>query len=359
MNIRKLKKRNAKNQYEHRVNRKYKDSLFRKIFSDRKDLLDLYNALNDTQYTDEEELTVTTLEDVIYVSIKNDVSFLLGGTMNLYEHQSSYNPNMPIRGLIYFARLYQNYIDECEINVFSPVLKHLPRPKFIVFYNGTKDEPDQKLLRLTDAFTETGESGESCLECCATMLNINYGHNYELMEKCRRLEEYSAFVAEVRKALAEGGNQRQAVDDAIDTCIEKGVLRDILIKERAAIMNMVLSCTEKQYERLVRKELEQQEKRIKEQEKKLRAGKKRIEEQENRMRQQQGQIEEQEDKMRQQQGKIEEQDSQMRRQQETIRDQERLLELNRILVREKKYDLLEQIQDDPALCEKLMAQYEI
>ncbi len=329
MNIRKLKKRNARRQYEHRVNRKYKDSLFRKIFSDRKDLLDLYNALNGTQYTDEEELTVTTLEDVIYISIKNDVSFLLGGTMNLYEHQSSYNPNMPIRGLMYLARLYQNYIDDCEINVFSPVLKHLPSPKFIVFYNGSKDEPDQKLLRLTDAFAEEGAPEESCLECCATMLNINYGHNYELMEKCRRLEEYSVFVAEVRKALEEGGDQRQAVDDAIDICIEKGVLRDILIKERAAIMNMVLSCTEKQYDRLVRKELEQQEKRIKEQE----------------------------DRMRRQQGQIEEQDSQMRRQQETIRDQERLLELNRILVRERKYDLLEQIQDDPALCEELMVQY--
>lgn len=329
MNIRKLKKRNARRQYEHRVNRKYKDSLFRKIFSDRKDLLDLYNALNGTQYTDEEELTVTTLEDVIYISIKNDVSFLLGGTMNLYEHQSSYNPNMPIRGLMYLARLYQNYIDDCEINVFSPVLKHLPSPKFIIFYNGSKDEPDQKLLRLTDAFAEEGAPEESCLECCATMLNINYGHNYELMEKCRRLEEYSVFVAEVRKALEEGGDQRQAVDDAIDICIEKGVLRDILIKERAAIMNMVLSCTEKQYDRLVRKELEQQEKRIKEQE----------------------------DRMRRQQGQIEEQDSQMRRQQETIRDQERLLELNRILVRERKYDLLEQIQDDPALCEELMVQY--
>ena len=303
MNIRKLKKRNAKNQYEHRVNRKYKDSLFRKIFSDRKDLLDLYNALNDTQYTDEEELTVTTLEDVIYVSIKNDVSFLLGGTMNLYEHQSSYNPNMPIRGLMYLARLYQNYIDDCEINVFSPVLKHLPSPKFIVFYNGSKDEPDQKILRLTDAFAEEGIRGEACLECCATMLNINYGHNYELMEKCRRLEEYSAFVAEVRKALEEGGNQRQAVDDAIDICIEKGVLRDILIRERAAIMNMVLSCTEKQYERLVEKELEQQDKKIKE--------------------------------------------------------QERLLKLNRILVQEKKYELLERIQDDPELQKELIEQYGI
>lgn len=303
MNIRKLKKRNAKNQYERRVNRKYKDSLFRKVFSDRKDLLNLYNALNDTQYTDEEGLTVTTLEDVIYISMKNDVSFLLGGTMNLYEHQSSYNPNMPIRGLMYLARLYQNYIDDCEINVFSPVLKHLPSPKFIVFYNGSKDEPDQKILRLTDAFAEEGMSGESCLECCATMLNINYGHNYELMEKCRRLEEYSAFVAEVRKALEEGGNQRQAVDDAIDICIEKGVLRDILIRERAAIMNMVLSCTEKQYERLVQKELEQQDKRIKE--------------------------------------------------------QERLLKLNRILVQEKKYELLERIQDDPELQKELIEQYGI
>ncbi len=234
---------------------------------------------------------------------KNDVSFLLGGTMNLYEHQSSYNPNMPIRGLMYLARLYQNYIDDCEINVFSPVLKHLPSPKFVVFYNGSKDEPDQKILRLTDAFAEEGMSGESCLECCATMLNINYGHNYELMEKCRRLEEYSVFVAEVRKALEEGGNQRQAVDDAIDICIEKGVLRDILIRERAAIMNMVLSCTEKQYERLVEKELAQQDKKIKE--------------------------------------------------------QESLLKLNRILVQEKKYELLERIQDDPELQKELIEQYGI
>ena len=84
---------------------------------------------------------------------------------------------------MYLARLYQNYIDDCEINVFSPVLKHLPSPKFIVFYNGSKDEPDRKPLRLTDAFAEEGISEESCLECIATMVNINYGHNYEMMEK--------------------------------------------------------------------------------------------------------------------------------------------------------------------------------
>ena len=312
MNNRHRKEKKQKTQYENRINRRYKDSLFRKVFSDKKDLLDLYNALNGTDYSNEEELTVTTLEDVVYISVKNDLSFLVGGTINLYEHQSSYNPNMPVRGLMYFARLYQEYIDGSEINVFSTVLKHLPVPAFIVFYNGTREEPDRMILRLTDAFvSENGKTAENaCLECAATMLNINYGHNFELMQKCRRLEEYSLFVAEVRKWIEAGGDRKQAVDDAVDVCIEQGILRDILIRERTAIVNMVLSCTKKQYERLVEKELEQQEKQ-------LRAGEKKMEE------------------------------------------QERLLKLNRKLVSEKEYALLEQIQNDPELTQKLLSQYGI
>ena len=319
MNNRHRKEKKQRTQYENRINRRYKDSLFRKVFSDKKDLLDLYNALNGTDYSNEEELTVTTLEDVLYISVKNDLSFLIGGTINLYEHQSSYNPNMPVRGLMYFARLYQEYIDSSEINVFSTVQKHLPVPVFIVFYNGTREEPDRTILRLTDAFvSENGKTaGNACLECASTMLNINYGHNYELMQKCRRLEEYSLFVAEVRKRLEAGGDRKQAVDDAVDVCIEQGVLRDILIRERTAIVNMVLSCTKKQYERLVEKELEQQEKQ-------LREGKKKMEEQE-----------------------------------QHIREQERLLELNRKLVSEKEYALLEQIQNDPELTQKLLSQYGI
>ena len=312
MNNRHRKEKKQRTQYENRINRRYKDSLFRKVFSDKKDLLDLYNALNGTDYSNEEDLTVTTLEDVVYISVKNDLSFLVGGTINLYEHQSSYNPNMPVRGLMYFARLYQEYIDSSEINVFSTVLKHLPVPAFIVFYNGTREEPDRTILRLTDAFvSENGKTAENaCLECAATMLNINYGHNFELMQKCRRLEEYSLFVAEVRKWIEAGGDRKQAVDDAVDVCIEQGILRDILIRERTAIVNMVLSCTKKQYERLVEKELEQQEKH-------LRAGEKKMEE------------------------------------------QERLLELNRKLVSEKEYALLEQIQNDPELTQKLLSQYGI
>ena len=105
------------------LNREYKDSLFRLIFSEKKDLLDLYNALNGTSYSDPEELEVNTLEDAVYISIKNDISFLVGGTLNLYEHQSTYNPNLPIRGLIYLAHLYEGYIEDGQINLYSSGLK--------------------------------------------------------------------------------------------------------------------------------------------------------------------------------------------------------------------------------------------
>lgn len=146
------------------LNREYKDSLFRLIFSEKKDLLDLYNALNGTSYSDPEELEVNTLEDAVYISIKNDISFLVGGTLNLYEHQSTYNPNLPIRGLIYLAHLYEGYIEDGQINLYSSGLKKLPFPQYFVFYNGTKKAPDRSLLKLSDAFQKTGKDIEPCLE---------------------------------------------------------------------------------------------------------------------------------------------------------------------------------------------------
>ena len=116
------------------VRRKYKDRLFQKVFEDKKDLLELYNAVNETNYTNPDELEITTLEDVIYLSMKNDLSFIIGSTLNLYEHQSTYNPNIPIRSLIYFARLYEAYINKNGYNVYGHKLIKLPTPQFIVFY---------------------------------------------------------------------------------------------------------------------------------------------------------------------------------------------------------------------------------
>ena len=221
-------------------NREYKDRLFRLVFKEKKYLLELYNAVNNTNYQDPEALQVNTLENVIYLSMKNDISFLISGIMNLYEHQSSYNPNMPIRGLIYFGRLYDKYITANRINVFSSALKELPVPQYFIFYNGARNEPDQTQLHLTDAFPKAPNGNSPCLECTATMLNINYGHNKALMEKCRRLEEYALFVTSVKAHLANGLELKVAVTNAVDECIEQNILKDILLNQKSEVIAMVL-----------------------------------------------------------------------------------------------------------------------
>ena len=162
------------------ADRKYKDRLFRLVFSDKKDLLDLYNAVNGTDYDNPEELEVNTLENVLYLSMKNDLSFLIDTELNLYEHQSTCNPNMPMRGFLYFGDLYSAYIALREINLYSSTAKRFPIPQHIVFYNGTRKEPDRKVLRLSDLFEHSSTDKRPCLECETLVLNINYGHNREL-----------------------------------------------------------------------------------------------------------------------------------------------------------------------------------
>ena len=235
-------------------NRKYKNSLFCKTFHKKKDLLNLYNALNGTNYNNPDDLEINTLDNALYLKVKNDVSCLIGCTMNLYEHQSSYNPNMLLRGMVYFAQLYNKYVEMRKLNLFSSKLQKIPTPQYIVFYNGLQNEPDRQILKLSDAFQTEG----GCLECEAVMLNINYGRNRELMEKCRRLEEYSFFVATVRKYAADKNlSLTEAISLAIDECIEAGVLADILIEQRAEVTMYILESFDKEiYERDLKAEAE-------------------------------------------------------------------------------------------------------
>ena len=228
-------------------NRKYKDSLFRMVFHRKEDLLNLYNALNGMDYTNPDDLEINTLDNALYLKVKNDVSCLIGCTMNLYEHQSSYNPNMPLRGMVYFAQLYNKYVEMRKLNLFSSTLQKIPTPQYVVFYNGLKNEPDRQVLKLSDAFQTEG----GCMECEAVMLNINYGRNRELMKKCRRLEEYSIFVATVRKYAADKNlTLTETISLAIDECIEAGVLADILTEQRAEVTMYILESFDKEiYER--------------------------------------------------------------------------------------------------------------
>ena len=225
--------------FRRKVNRKYKDVLFRFIFRDKKDLLSLYNAINGTDYKNPEELEINTLENVIYMKMKNDLSFLVGASMNLYEHQSTWNANMPLRGMLYFAQQFEGLLASREDDIYGTKRVELPTPVYIVFYNGAGMQTDNLLLYLSDAFP-TGR-GSGCLECTCEVLNINRGYNRALMEKCHRLWEYSEFSSEIEENIKKGMRREEAVHTAIDTCIEKGILRDILVKQKAEVLHMILT----------------------------------------------------------------------------------------------------------------------
>ena len=240
------------------IQRKYKDRLFRMAFREKKHLLALYNAVNGSTYEDPEALEIRTLEDAIYLGMKNDASFLLDDVLSLWEHQSTWNPNMPVRALSYFARLYQSYIQEHGLNVYSTRLQRLPFPQYLVFYNGFREEPDRTELRLSDAFIRSPaipEGRKPCLEVRAVMLNINWGHNQELMEHCKLLREYSQCIATIREYGKTYADREEGVSKAVDRCIAEGMLADILSKNKAEVITLFLTEFDEQaYRRLERKE---------------------------------------------------------------------------------------------------------
>ena len=221
------------------VNRKHKDSLFRRIFDDKEALLSLYNAVNDSDYSDPEAITINTIEDVLYMGVKNDHSFLIANYLELFEAQSTWNPNMPLRGVFYFASLYKGYVAQNELDIYGESRIQLPTPQYIVFYNGMRKIGERMELRLSESFS-CEENEEPALECVVTYLNVNYGHNQEIMSRCRKLYEYSYLIDRIRAGVCAGKTTEEAVDEAVQQCIEEGVLADFLRKHRAEVSEMVM-----------------------------------------------------------------------------------------------------------------------
>lgn len=223
-----------------KVHRNVKDRLFRFIFgNDREALLELYNALNGTDYREAGELEVVTVEDIIYMSMKNDLAFTLAGYLNLYEQQSTVCPNIPLRFFIYLGEEYQKLVVETGMEkLYGTKLLELPAPRCVVLYNGSEEEAEERELCLSEAFGEKG--GDSSLELRVRLININYGHNEELMKKCHRLWEYSYFVEQVNAGLRAGKRAREAAEEAIEVCLEEGILEDVLTASRMEVLGMLL-----------------------------------------------------------------------------------------------------------------------
>ena len=215
--------------------RAYKDRLFRMIFKEKEEALKLYNAINQTNYQNPDDLTVTTLENAIYLGMKNDVSFVLYDILSLYEHQSTKNPNMCLRNLFYVSDVYSKLT--VEENLFGSALIQIPEPRFIVFYNGTEEIPEKSEMKLSSMYKT--DSGDPALELKTQVYNINLGCNQELMKSCKSLYEYAIFVDTVR-TYRKDMRFREAIQKTVDQCVKDGILADFLKKNQAEVISMGL-----------------------------------------------------------------------------------------------------------------------
>lgn len=219
-----------KNQGKVRVNRTYKSTMFQMIFHRKKELLSLYNALNNSNYTNENELRIVTLENAVYMSMKNDLAFVMDMRLHMYEHQSTYNPNMPLRDLFYVSQEYQKMVDDSSL--YSSKMVKIPSPRFIVFYNGTSERPERQVMKLSDLYELPEEN--PMLELQVLVLNINQGNNNELKEKCTTLQEYMLYVERIRYYIdKEQKTLQDAVEIAVDECIKENILAKFLRENKA------------------------------------------------------------------------------------------------------------------------------
>ncbi|MCM1287292.1 MAG: hypothetical protein NC240_03200 [Clostridium sp.] len=202
----------------------YRDTVFRMLLRDKRKLLALYNGINGTDYDNPDDLEIVTLENAIYMSCKNDVACVIDFTLDMYEQQSTVNPNMPFRYLRYVSRVFEKLT--IYDNIYSRKLIKLPTPKFIVFYNGSEPQPEYREYRLSDAYIT--KTAKVSLELIVTQLNINEGYNSELMEKCPDLWEYMQYVSKIREYNKDMPLE-EAVPKAVDECINEGILKEFLL----------------------------------------------------------------------------------------------------------------------------------
>lgn len=213
--------------------RTYKDSLFRSIFKDKKRLSRLYKALSGNEISPK-DITINTLKGVFMNDVKNDISFLVGNHLViLLEHQSTWNPNMPLRFLWYLSKLYRLYVNKDMI--YHAELLKIPTPEFYVLYNGTMDIPSIQELRLSDAFEIPGNAMELTAKC----YNINYKKDREVLDACYELKAYSTFIAIVRDCQKKGLSLFQSIKEAIAYCETHDLMGEYFRIHESEVYDMV------------------------------------------------------------------------------------------------------------------------
>ena len=222
------------------VERNYKDTVFVTIFKEKKCLIELYNAIFNTNYDENTQLDIVTIKDVLFRTLKNDVAFTLGERfVVLIEHQSTLNGNLPLRDLLYVSTLFKRMIDSKLLYRERTLM--LPRPEFIVLYNGTTDIPEYQELRLSDAYLgELQEGEEDALQLVVKVYNINSKKNAEILKKCETLKQYSRFVDIMRSYQKTDQLTNETMVEIMERCRRDGILTDFFREYGTELIEMLV-----------------------------------------------------------------------------------------------------------------------
>ena len=234
-------------------NREYKSDVFFMLMEDKANALEVYNALNGSAFTDPEVVEIVQLEKGVSLSIRNDASYIIDMNFCLYEHQSTYNRNMPLRSMIYFVNALDDWLKENGHDLFGRKRIMIPTPHFVVFYNGVEKRPEYEEMRLSQSFYHQMEEPEIELVCKA--YNINPQNNQELKRKSTVLAGYTYFVEKVRENQKKNMSLAEAIDAAIEDCIQNHILEDFFRSRKDEVRKMThLDYTWEKREKLIRKE---------------------------------------------------------------------------------------------------------
>lgn len=219
-----------------KAKRNYKDGIFRSLFNDKKALLELYNALSGSEYPENTEIQIVTLDNIIFNGIKNDLAFIIDNRfVVLTEQQSTMSPNFPLRLFCYLAKVYEKIAESKD--VYSTKRIELPAPELYVFYNGLADEPLEQIMKLSDSFKEKNDI--ITVEAIVKIINVNYEKGAELLKQCETLQKYSLFVHRVRELHAKYNDIDVAVAESVREFIENDILTDFLMEHRGDIMSVL------------------------------------------------------------------------------------------------------------------------
>ena len=231
----------------------YKSNVFAMLMEIPEYALEVYNVLNGSHHEDVSEIQIKKLNSGVILSVKNDASFLLDSYLNLYEHQSTHNPNMPLRFLIYFSSIMQDIVKKEKYDLYGKKQIPIPTPKFVVFYNGLDERPEKEIMHLSDAFLQKEASYQLELSC--EVYNINPGNNMAVMKASKVLNGYTIFVEQVRTYVNNDYEIREAVSLAVEDCIRQNILSEFFRTHRKEVEEVAaLDFTFERREELIRRD---------------------------------------------------------------------------------------------------------